>query len=134
MIEELFKKNKIKNTKQRNLVYDIVLSSEEEATVKYIFDKCCNKVDLATIYRILELFINKELFTKNLDYEGTIYYTINSFKHEHYLNCIKCRKKEKIDFCPVEEMEQHIEKENGFQIINHNIELSGICHECQKKK
>ena len=134
MIEELFKKNKIKNTKQRNLVYDIVLNSKEEATIKYIYDKCSNKVDLATIYRIIDLFRNKELFIKNLDYEGTIYYTINSFKHEHYLNCIKCHKKEKIDFCPVEEMEQHIEKENGFQIINHNIEFSGICHECQIKK
>ncbi len=134
MIEELFKKSNIKNTKQRNLVYNIVLDSEEEATVKYVFDKCSNKVDLATIYRIIELFVNKELFIKNLDYDGTIYYTINSFKHEHYLNCIKCHKKEKINFCPVEEMEQHIEKENGFQIVNHNIEFSGICHECQRKK
>lgn len=134
MIEELFKKNNIKNTKQRYLVYNIVLNSNEEATIKYIYDKCSNEVDLATIYRIIELFISKELFIKNLDYEGTIYYVVNSFKHEHYLNCIKCRKKEKIDFCPVEEMEQNIEKENGFHIINHNIEFSGICHDCQKKK
>lgn len=134
MIEELFKKNNIKNTKQRNLVYDIVLNSNEEATVKYIFDKCSNQVDLATIYRIIDLFVAKNLFIKNLDYEGTIYYVVNNFKHEHYLNCIKCHKKEKIDFCPIEEMEHNIEKENGFYIINHNIEFSGICRECQKKK
>ena len=66
MIEELFKKNNIKNTKQRNLVYEIVLNSKEEATVKYIFDKCSNNVDLATIYRIIDLFISKELLIKNL--------------------------------------------------------------------
>ena len=61
------------------------------------------------------------MFVKNLDYDGTIYYVVNSFKHEHYLNCIKCRKKEKIDFCPVKEIEQTIVLVYGFNIIKHGL-------------
>lgn len=134
MIEDLFKKNLIKNTKQRRLVYNIVLDSDNEATLKYIYVKCGNLVDMATIYRIVDLFLKKELFIKNLDYDGNIYYTVNNEKHEHYINCIKCHKKIKLDFCPVDLIEKKVYKENGFQVTNHNIEISGICENCQKKK
>lgn len=133
MIEEIFKKNNIKNTKQRNLVYSIVLNSNQEATLKYIYDNCANEVDIVTIYRIIDFFTTKGLFIKNLSYDGNIYYTLSNNKHEHYLNCIKCHTKEKIAFCPIEKAEIEIVKNNDFEIINHTIEFSGICHNCKKK-
>lgn len=134
MIEQILKKNEIKCTKQRKLVYTIVLQANTEATLRYIEDKCHGEVDNATIYRIANLFIKKQLFKHNINDDGDRYYTINSLRHEHFVNCIKCHKKEKIDLCPVEKIEEEICKEKGFEITNHNLEISGICSECHEKK
>jgi Fur family ferric uptake transcriptional regulator len=130
MIEEVFKNNAIKNTKQRHLVYNVVLESNEDATIRYIYDKVGSEVDMTTIYRIIELFVNKSLFNKCLDYKGDIYYTVNSFNHRHFINCIRCHKKQEINFCPIKNIGQNIE---DYEIVNHNLEINGICKKCNKR-
>ena len=133
MIESVFKENDIKLTKQRKIIYEIVLNSEEDSTIKSIINKCNGLVDMVTVYRVIDLFIKKQLFFKNVDYSGEVVYTVNNHNHDHYLTCINCKKRETLSYCPIENLKNSIEKENGFLIVSHNMELSGLCNECKKK-
>ena len=53
MVEEVFKKNNIKLTKQRKEVYELL---KEPQTVKDIINKKIN-INPSTIYRIIEIFL-----------------------------------------------------------------------------
>lgn len=130
-MDELFKNNGLKITNQRKQVIEVINKLGEAATLKNII-KEVKKVDKSTIYRILDLLINKNILEKRINYNEEIYYSIKE-EHGHYFNCISCHKKEKIDACPLKEIEKQYEKEKGYLILNHTIYIDGICNDCQKK-
>lgn len=121
-IEKILKKHNLKVTKQRKEILEIINELDLEATNKNIKEKI--SIDKSTMYRIIELFINQNIIEKNINYNDEMYYTIKE-EHKHYVKCIKCHKKEEIDICPITEAEN-----KGYQIINHKIEIDGICNDC----
>ena len=86
-MNELFKEKGIKVTRQRKEIYNIVKANP--STIKEILKRKTNDVDVSTLYRIIDLFIKKGIFIKNVDAKGDVYYTLNE-EHVHYINCIKC--------------------------------------------
>lgn len=124
---ELFKEKGLKLTKQRKLIFEII-EKNDEATFEDIKDKCKNSMDNSTIYRIIELFLEKDLIIKNVD-NNKIYYLVNNHDHKHYIYCVKCHKKTNIDICPIEEIE-----DKGYKLLSHQIKINGICSDCQKNK
>lgn len=125
MIEEYFKEKNIKLTKQRKLIFDII-DEYGEVTFKDIRNKCDNKMNNSTIYRIIELFLNNNVIIKTLNDE--IYYSINKNEHKHYIYCVKCHKKTLINICPINSI-----KDTGYKVLSHQIQINGICSDCQKK-
>ena len=126
-MNELFKNKGIKCTKQREKVLSII--NEKPVTIKEILDSK-EDIDTSTVYRILELFLEKELIIKIVD-GSEVYYAVND-THSHYVNCIKCHKKEKINYCYMEKMEDKIEKDLGYTLVSHNLIIDGICPKCKK--
>lgn len=136
-IKQLFKKNKIKNTQQRHMVYSLLKSKKQPITAEDIYiiisDKLEKPINLSTVYRILEVFTDKGLVLKSkINLNGKALYEINHKEHRHHLICVKCNKIVPIRGCPLGEYEQELEKQTGYKIIEHNLEIKGICPKCQK--
>lgn len=129
-MNELFKEKGIKLTRQRKEIYNIVRANP--STLKEILKRKTNDVDVSTLYRIIELFVEKEFFLKNVDKEGNIYYTVNE-DHIHYVNCVKCHKKVKINFCPIDEIAEHVYDDVCYTLVSHNMMFDGICSKCNEK-
>jgi Fur family ferric uptake transcriptional regulator len=127
MLKDYFKNKGLKLTKQRELIYNTI-KNLEEAKLKDIINNCNNNMDNSTIYRIIDLFIEKGIIIKTLDSENNICYIIND-QHKHYINCIKCHQKTPINICPIDNI-----KDIGYQLVSHQIILNGICSKCQKNK
>lgn len=123
--EKILKKNNLKVTNSRVQILNIINVLDIDATNKNILDNV--DIDKSTVYRIIELFINKNVVEKNLNYQDEVYYSIKQ-EHMHFIRCVKCHKKEQINICPVSDLE-----EKGYTIINHKIEIDGICNNCSKK-
>ncbi len=123
-MEELLKKNNLKVTKQRLEILNLINELDDNATIKNISNKI--KIDNSTMYRIINLLLEKNIIEKNLNYNDEIYLKIKE-KHSHYIKCIKCHKKVKMEICPIEEIE-----EKNFTILNHKIEIEGICNDCNR--
>lgn len=129
MIEQIFKNNNLKLTNQRKQIYNTILNSHNNITIKEIISNN-QDIDPSTIYRIIKVLLEHNIIIKDIDYNNEIYYKINE-THNHYINCIKCHKKIEIEECPIIEVEKKLEN-NGFHIINHKIEINGICDSCNK--
>lgn len=122
-MNNILKNNNIKSTFPREKILEI-FQKNDQITIQDIKEQCPN-VDISTIYRTIDLFIDKSLIIK-LVYNNEIVYSLKT-NHEHFLNCVKCHKRIKIESCPFEELEY-----DGFKILNHTILIEGICSKCQK--
>jgi len=88
---------------------------------------------LSTVYRILELFVEKGVALKTSVMSSDMaLYELNRFKHKHYAVCMNCRKIVAMENCPMDEFTPKLEDE-GFRVVGHNLEVYGICKDCRGK-
>lgn len=125
MIESILIKKQIKVTNQRKMILNYI-NNNNNFTIKDIINSIKN-INQSTIYRILSLFEEKNIINKVV-INNEVYYSLNKIKHEHYIECSKCHKKEKLNGCPYNNFDL-----KGFK-ININEPIKGICQSCQKNE
>lgn len=124
----------IKQTKSRQHILEILNNSNEPLTAEDIYKQVIDEqVNLSTVYRTLNSFYDQHILTKEIDKEGKALFMIRREKHKHVLVCTKCGKKIFLKECPYKDVDKSILEETGFKVIDHNIEIYGICDTCQKK-
>lgn len=140
--EELLK-NGYKLTTQRRVIFEILLEQEDQhLSPEEIFDIVKNKypeIGLATIYRTLQLFEQIGIVYKmNFNdgcyrYEITINESSDQHRH-HHLICKECGKIIGVKEDLLNSLEEIVEKQYKFQIIDHSLKFIGICADCRKIK
>jgi len=128
----------IKNTRQRNLIYDILKHNEVPVTAEYIYMRLMeanNPISLSTVYRILDVFVSKGLALKtHFSNEDKAMYEIDRVDHKHYLICVCCKKIIALDYCPLKVYEKSLEQKTCFDITGHKLQIYGRCPECKHKE
>jgi Fur family transcriptional regulator, ferric uptake regulator len=129
----------IKGTKQRIAVITELLSSNVPLTADDIYmrihDCGGENLSLSTVYRVLDIFVKKEIAAKTgLIDGGKALYEIVSGVHRHNLICIKCHRMMSFGDCPLDDFEKNLEDTTGFHISGHKMEIYGVCPECRRLK
>jgi Fur family transcriptional regulator, ferric uptake regulator len=101
-------------------VYKALLESGEE-------------VGLATVYRVLTQFEQAGLVTRHHFESGQSVFELNEGKHHDHILCIKCGKVDEFIDKIIEDRQQMIASEKGYEMTDHSLYIYGICKECQKK-
>lgn len=133
----ILKDSGLKNTKHRLSILEVLYQESQPVSVDKIYFKIKeNSIDinLSTVYRNLEMFVNKGIATK-LTFLGDsrALYEYNKMDHKHYLVCLECKKILTIEHCPIHDYERSLEEETGFKISAHKLVMFGYCPECEKK-
>lgn len=132
------KVNGLKSTKHRINILGILEKSKQPITAKQIFKEMYTNdmsINLSTIYRVLEVLCEKKLITKlNFEGDNRALFEFNSKLHKHHLICLGCKKISVIYSCPLEGYEKTLEKETGYTILGHKLDVYGYCPKCRKKK
>ena len=133
--QKLFTSQGIKNTKQRNIVFDILEQHNTPVSAEQVFQKLTDTeppINLSTVYRVLELFVNKGLVLKsNIIGTSSAGYKLNRREHKHQLICLKCNKVVPINDCPLKKLEESMKEQTNFSITGHNLEIFGYCPNCK---
>lgn len=135
-IEEILKEKKLRVTKKRIVILEILIKHDDPISAEEIFDICQKEnksLDLSTIYRNLNTMVDENLLLKTTNTDGISYFQLNNHNHKHFITCISCDRKFIIKNCPIHNIEDKIENETGFIIKGHNFEFTGICPDCQKR-
>ena len=74
----------------------------------------------------------KDAVTKIGEPGGKTYYQLKKHHHKHQLECVGCHKHITINQCPLEAFSCMLNKETGFVITEHHLQIKGICPECAK--
>lgn len=132
MNENAFEKYHLKKTKNRILILSLFEKSNKPLTALDIFNmQKKEKLDLSTIYRTLLTFEKVGLLKKEINEDKENIYSLIQ-KDTHILVCSKCHKRIPLKGCPFHKVNEEIEKETGFILKDQNVEIYGICKECQK--
>jgi Fur family ferric uptake transcriptional regulator len=134
---EIFNKYNIKNTKNRNIILDI-LREGEFLTAEEIFLKVREldkSLNLSTVYRTLNTFEAKGIVIKsNIVQDDKTRFKLNNANHMHYLICLSCNKKIELENCPIIGYDSFLEESTDFDIVGHKLELYGYCPKCRNGK
>lgn len=136
-MSSLLTQNNLKNTKGREKIIAIIKRADMPVSAEEIFRQCLKgekNVNLSTVYRTLNTLVEKNCLIKQVRPDGVAYFQENKHDHKHLLICTGCGKKIPLDICPLEKMLHDIALDSRFIITNHNIELYGLCPDCQLKK
>ena len=121
----ILKKHGYKITSNRKEVLKNLLDSPKPITLNQIHS-LCNKIDFATVYRIVNLYVSLGIVNEVKLLEKQKHFEIMGDDHHHHIICDRCGKIERLDLCVVEKAADLTD----FQITNHTLEFNGLCPEC----
>lgn len=130
--DEDMKVSGYKNTKQRNIIIRVLRNSKRPLTAEEIYlliKKELPSVVISTVYRNMETL--KSIITKTVYSDGKARYELAKEKHTHHSICLKCKKSITIERCPIEAIEKNLREQNGFDVLEHKIEIYGYCKDCK---
>lgn len=119
-------------TSARVAVLDVLSASEKPLDIANIITEIAKRgvdADQATIYRIVESFIENDLITRLQFQEKKFYYEKKGEEHHHTI-CTSCGKIEDVSTCNIKRLEREIEKTKAFHVTKHSLEFYGVCGQC----
>ena len=127
----------VKRTKPRALVMQALEAAQQPLCAMEIFsqiEKTGETVWLSTVYRVLELLVEKGMVDKvAVANSDMAVYALNRNAHRHYAVCMGCKRIVPVDDCPLGHFTPKV-AEQGFQVIGHNLEIYGYCDACAHKE
>ncbi len=125
---------------RREILKTLVKSKGKHLSCDEIYENVrteCPEIGIATVYRTLQILENTENINRlNLD-DGCIRYEIdlNEETHNHHhLICKLCGSVSEVRVDLLENLENNIERNYDFKILDHDLKFFGICNKCKNEK
>lgn len=122
----------MRNTKQKDLVLNIINSSYNHLTAKETYEearKIIPNISLGTVYRVLNKLADNHKILRITTKSGIDHFDrIPKKKHNHFI-CNQCGK-----ITDIFKTDYIFDKKElkDYQITNVEITFTGICNECKK--
>ncbi len=84
-------------------------------------------IGLATVYRVLTQFEAAGLVTRHHFENGMAVFELNEGAHHDHIVCLDCGRVEEFIDTSIEERQQAVAAEHGFEIQDHSLILYGRC-------
>ncbi len=139
-IKQQLQSHGYKLTPQREATVRVLLENEEdhlsaEDVFMLVKDKA-PEIGLATVYRTLELLSELHVVEKINFGDGVARYdlrTDTTKHHHHHLICVQCGAMDEIREDWLGPLEERLEKEFNFTVLDHRLDFQGICYRCKDK-
>jgi len=126
-----------KLTTQREIIVRVLLENEQDhlsaEDVYMLVKEQFPEIGLATVYRTLELLAELQIVAKMNFGDGVSRFDLRGHDHEHmhhHLICHTCGALEEIKEDWLLELEERLEREYGFKVIDHRLDFIGNYKVC----
>ena len=121
-------------TPQREMIVDAIAHSDCHMTAEEIFSTIytrSNALNLATVYRTLDLLVDVGLVSRADLGNGRIMYTSDLHGPHLHLICRQCGGVVGADSSLLTSIEEQLHASYGFSADLHHLCISGLCKYCQ---
>ena len=125
----------LRNTPEREEIISEIFASCEHFDVDELYLRLRKKgsaVSKASIYRNIPLIMECDLIREAWHEDGHMHYE-PFFGHGHHchLRCVQCGKVIEFVEKELKNLENRLAKKYDFRIVEHRLEVSGYCSDCQ---
>lgn len=99
-------------------VYKMLIAADEE-------------IGLATVYRVLTQFEQAGLVARHNFEGGHSVFELSKEDHHDHIVCQKCGKITEFSDEKIEARQSEIAKSLGYILLDHNLNMYGLCPDCQ---
>jgi len=132
----LLKKNALKFTIQREVILEVLYTSDEHLTPESLHNLIQQKfpelkIGIATVYRTLSLLEESNIVTSlSFGAQGKKY-ELGAKNHHDHLICTECGSITEFVDEEIEKRQNKIANKLGFNMQDHSMQIYGICKNCQ---
>ncbi len=136
--KKILKTNKLKYTKQRELILEIIYNNDGHFTPEEIYNLIKKsypdiKLGIATVYRTLSILEYANIVSSiSFGAQGKRYEFGLGTHHDH-LVCLECGDISEFYDETMERLQEEIAMKFDFKMTNHIMKITGICSACQAK-
>lgn len=127
----------LKSTRQRDVVLDIFLTSNQHMSTEDLYLKVRAKnptIGYATVYRTLKLFAECGIAREIHFGDGQSRYEhASEGEHHDHLVCTRCGAIQEFENETIERLQDAVAAQFGFRVETHKLEIYGICPKCRKQ-
>ncbi|MFZ1987156.1 MAG: transcriptional repressor [Desulfatitalea sp.] len=131
---KLFEKDRIDRFEERLVVLELFLRAEHHVTVSelgVLSRQAGHDFSDGFVLETIELMCRYGFAQANRFDNGRILYEHRHLgQHHDHLICTKCQKIIEFADQAIEQLQQQIAAAHGFHLLQHKMELYGICREC----
>jgi Fur family ferric uptake transcriptional regulator len=135
---KLFRQERIDNFDDRFKILEVFLRTEWHITVEELVDLLAQdglEMSPEFVRDTLKLMCRFGFASKNRFDNGVVRYEHRHLgKHHDHLVCTKCRKIFEFEDHGLEQLQIRIAAAHGFHMLQHRMEIYGICSECLKDR
>ncbi|MCK9374332.1 MAG: transcriptional repressor [Sulfuricurvum sp.] len=134
--KQLLKDNGLKFTIQREVILEMLYSSDEHLTPEALHHLIQEKhptlnTGIATVYRTLSLLEESEMVTSlSFGAQGKKY-ELGAKDHHDHIICTECGTITEFVDEQIEQRQKKITEDLGFIMQEHSMQIYGICETCQ---
>lgn len=133
MLRETFREAGERLTAQREQVWRTIRRRKGGMTISEVAHAVEHlNVGLATVYRTIAVLENLDLLRRVHDHRGEHRYVATRPGHAHPLVCRSCGLVVEFEACDLHAFEERLAAETGFTIESHELEVHGVCPQCQR--
>lgn len=128
----------IRNTKQRQLIFELVKNNFTHPTADEIYEKARledSRISRGTVYRNLNLLTQEGELLRISVPDGPDRFDFNTRRHYHFI-CRACKRVNDapgLTSNPIEEMGEISQKLEGYKLEGFELYLTGLCPACNEK-
>jgi Fur family ferric uptake transcriptional regulator len=131
---KLFKQDRIDRFKDRLSILEVFLQTEHHVTIQELADVLNDRglsLPLDFVTSTIELMCHYGFASRNRFDDGEPRYEHRHLgQHHDHMICTKCRSIFEFENTDLEQLQLKIATKNGFHLLQHKMELYGICSNC----
>lgn len=136
--KKLFQSEKIDRFEDRLKILEVFLSTENHVTgddLMTLLEKNGYRFDPEFVKSTLHLMSRYGFAHVNRFDNGRVLYEHRHLGHHHdHMICTKCKKIIEFENPALEDQQIQVAQAHGFHLLQHKMELYGICSECLKER
>ncbi|WP_394836914.1 transcriptional repressor [Pendulispora rubella] len=130
-------KKGLRSTDQRRLIIETFFQAPNHVSIEELLAQVRTqdpRVGYATVYRTLKLLTECGVAFERRFGDGLTRYELADEAHHHdHLICIECGEITEFEEPRIEDLQEEVAAQYGFELKSHKHEMYGVCPKCRKK-
>ena len=132
LLKDALKKQGYSVTSPRQAVFKQLLGKEPLSMHELVLQT--SSVDRASVYRTVALFEELGIIIRvNIGWKYKVELSEMFSTHHHHMSCTNCERTIALDEASIEQAIEALCRDKQFMPTAHQIEIQGLCRDCQAK-